>query len=128
MAQTEQPEEDTTQFTAKSGKGLRDGVVSELITIWEVKPGHEEELRAAAERLADALLKNAPWKMNIEDRAARRAVRDLRRRQASDLVATTFETDWDPYVEDAFMSDRHRQLHRLDAAPDRGETMVCVDT
>ena len=34
MAQSEQPKENTTQFDRKSGKGLRDGVVSELFTIW----------------------------------------------------------------------------------------------
>ena len=62
MAQTDQPEENTTQFDRKSGKGLRDGVISELITFWEVKPGHEEELRAAAQRFTDAR-STPPWKI-----------------------------------------------------------------
>ena len=65
MAQAEQPKENTIQFTAKSGKGNRDGVISELATFYEVKPGHEEELRAACERLANTL-KNAPVQLNIE--------------------------------------------------------------
>jgi hypothetical protein len=29
----------------KSGKGLRDGVISEPTTYWDVRPGHEEQLR-----------------------------------------------------------------------------------
>ena len=37
----------TTTTNVKSGRGLSDGVVSELATYWEVLPGHEDELRAA---------------------------------------------------------------------------------
>ena len=101
MAQSEQPEENTTQFDRKSGKGLRDGVVSELFTIWDVKPGHEEELRAATERLANTL-KNAPVELNVQTglRDERHVIFDGGKRLA---WFTTFETDWDPYVEDAFM-------------------------
>lgn len=101
MAQSEQPEGNTTQFDRKSGKGLRDGVVSELFTIWDVKPGHEEELRAATERLATTL-KNAPVELNVETglRDERHVIFDGGKRM---VWATTFETDWDPYVEDAIM-------------------------
>ena len=55
----------TTQNTKKPGKGNRDGVVSELATFYEVIPGHEDELRAACERLANTL-KNSPRELNIE--------------------------------------------------------------
>jgi hypothetical protein len=101
MAQSEQPKENTTQFDRKSGKGLRDGVVSELFTIWDVKPGHEAELRAACERLATTL-KNAPVELNVETglRDERHVIFDGGTRM---VWFTTFETDWDPYVEDAFM-------------------------
>ena len=101
MAQSEQPKENTSQFDRKSGKGLRDGVVSELFTIWDVKPGHEEELRAACERLATTL-KNAPVELNVETglRDERHVIFDGGKRM---VWFTTFETDWDPYVEDAFM-------------------------
>jgi hypothetical protein len=101
MAQTDQPEENTTQFDRKSGKGLRDGVVSELFTIWDVKPGHEEELRAVTERLANTL-KNAPVELNVQTglRDERHVIFDGGKRL---VWFTTFETDWDPYVEDAFM-------------------------
>jgi hypothetical protein len=45
-----QTDDNTTRFDRKSGKGQRDGVISELFTLWDVKPGHEAELRAALER------------------------------------------------------------------------------
>ena len=96
-----QTEDKAVQFAKKSGKGLRDGVVSELFTIWDVKPGHEAELRAACERLATTL-KNAPVELNVETglRDERHVIFDGGKRM---VWFTTFETDWDPYVEDAFM-------------------------
>lgn len=96
-----QTEEKTVQVTKKSGKGLRDGVVSELFTIWDVKPGHEDALRAACERLATTL-KNAPVELNVQTglRDERHAIFDGGTRM---VWCTTFETDWDPYVEDAIM-------------------------
>ena len=96
-----QTEEKSVQFTKKSGKGLRDGVVSELFTLWDVKPGHEEALRAACERLATTL-KNAPVELNVQTglRDERHVIFDGGKRL---VWFTTFETDWDPYVEDAFM-------------------------
>ena len=48
----------TTTTNVKSGRGLSDGVVSELATYWEVLPGHEDELRAATERFADVLARS----------------------------------------------------------------------
>ena len=91
--------ESVTQVTKKSGKGMRDGVVSELATFYEVIPGHEEELRAACERLANTL-KNAPRELNIETglRDERHVIFDGGKRL---MWCTTFETDWDPYIEDA---------------------------
>src|SRR5258708_8885236 len=46
--------------TKKSGKGLRDGVISQLTTYWAVRPGHEEDLRAAVGRFAEALRNIGP--------------------------------------------------------------------
>ncbi len=96
-----QTEDTAVQVTKKSGKGLRDGVVSELFTIWDVKPGHEEALRAACERLATTL-KNAPVELNVQTglRDERHAIFDDGKRL---VWCTTFETDWDPYVEDAIV-------------------------
>jgi hypothetical protein len=93
--------ESATQFTKKSGKGNRDGVVSELSTFYEVIPGHEEELRAACERLANTL-KNAPPEAHIDTglRNERHVIFDGGRRL---MWITSFESDWDPYIEDAIV-------------------------
>src|SRR5438876_941087 len=98
---TTQMQDTAIQFDKKSGKGNRDGVISELATFYEVIPGHEDELRAACERLADTL-KKAPVELNIETglRDERHVIFDGGTRL---LWCTTFETDWDPYVEDAIV-------------------------
>ena len=88
-----------TQYTKKSGKGNRDGVVSELATFYEVLPGHEEELRAACQRMADTL-RSLSMEVHLKTglRDERHVIFDGGKRL---LWCTTFETDWDPYVEDA---------------------------
>lgn len=98
---TSQKTNTTIQPDKKSGKGNRDGVISELATFYEVIPGHEDELRAACERLANTL-KNAPRELNIQTglRDERHVIFDGGKRL---LWCTTFETDWDPYVEDAIV-------------------------
>ena len=93
--------DNTTQFSKKSGKGP--------VTAWSPScsrsgtssRGHEE-LRAACERLATTL-KNAPVELNIRTglRDERHAIFDGGTRL---VWCTTFETDWDPYVEDAIVS------------------------
>ena len=82
----------------KSGRGLSDGVVSELATFWEVLPGHEDELRAATERFANTL-SAVDRDKNIHTglRDQRHVIFDNGTRL---MWATTFENDWDPYFED----------------------------
>ena len=88
----------TTTNSTKSGKGLSDGVVSELATYWDVLPGHEDELRAATQRFAD-LLRGVPRDKNIHTglRDQRHVIFDDGKRL---MWATTFENEWDPYFED----------------------------
>jgi hypothetical protein len=85
----------------KSGKGISDGVISELAAYFDVKPGHEEELRAAVGRFAEAL-RRAPLADNLKTglRDTRHVIFDDGRRL---LWCTTFDTDWDPYVDDAIL-------------------------
>ena len=88
-----------TPITVKSGKGIRDGVVSELTVFFGVQPGHEDELRAACQRFTDGLHAASPeshlevglrdWKHVIFDNGQRL------------MLITSFDTDWDPYVDDA---------------------------
>jgi hypothetical protein len=88
----------TTMTSVKSGKGLSDGVVSELATYWNVLPGHEDELRAATQRFAD-VLRRVPLEKNIHTglRDQRHVIFDDGKRL---MWATTFENEWDPYFED----------------------------
>jgi hypothetical protein len=85
---------------AKSGKGIRDGVVSELAAFFHVKPGHEEQARAACARFADAL--RAVPQLDTQ----KTGLRDSRHVLFGDgglLWATTFETPWDAYLDDAMV-------------------------
>jgi hypothetical protein len=89
------------RFNAKSGKGIRDGVVSELTAFFGVKPGHEDVLRAAVRRFAE-MLRNAPRKETQMTglRYTRHVLFDGGRRL---LWSTGFESDWDRYIEDALV-------------------------
>jgi len=91
----------TVTMSKKSGKGTNDGVISEMTLFFTVKPGHEEELRAAVARFADVVRKSDPQatqKTGLRD--SRHAIFDNGQRL---LWATTFETDWDPYLDDALI-------------------------
>ena len=89
----------TSQVTKKSGKGGSHGVVTELSAYFTVKPGHEKELGAAALRFGGMLLKSDPKDVQ------RTGLRDARFVIFNDgrqlLFGSSFETDWDPYIDDA---------------------------
>ena len=90
-----------TELTIKSGKGTRDGVVSELAAFFRVKPGCAEQLQEACARFAESL-RTVP-----EADVQRIGLRDSRHTIFDDgrqlLWTTTFETDWDPYLDDAML-------------------------
>lgn len=95
---TAQAEDFTNKFDEKSGKGGKDGVVSELTTFWTVKPGHEADMRAAVARFAARVRSIGPEQtMKTGIRDVRIALFDNGTRA---LFATHFETDWDPYIDD----------------------------
>jgi hypothetical protein len=89
----------TGQVTKKSGKGASHGVVTELSAYFTIKPGHEKELRPAALRFGEMLLKSDPKDVQ------RTGLRDARFVIFNDgrqlMFASSFETDWDPYIDDA---------------------------
>jgi hypothetical protein len=88
-----------TQITVKSGKGISDGVVSELTVFFGVQPGHEEQLRAACQRFADELHAASPEShLEVGLRSWKHVIFDNGRRL---MLVTSFDTDWDPYVDDA---------------------------
>jgi hypothetical protein len=91
----------TGQTTKKSGKGNSHGLISEVSTYFSVKPGHAEEARAACHRFGEMLRNSDPkdvQKTGLRD--ARLVVFDDGRRL---MFASGFETDWDPYVDDAIL-------------------------
>jgi hypothetical protein len=90
-----------SQGTKKSGKGNSHGVISEVSAYMTVKPGHEQEARAAAFRFGE-MLRKSDWKdlQKTGLRDARLVNFDNGRRL---MFASGFETDWDPYVDDAIL-------------------------
>jgi hypothetical protein len=93
------PSETRSSITKKSGKGLSDGVVSELSAFFTVKPGHEEELRAALSRFAENLHNSDPKELR---RVGLRETRHVIFNNGRQLIwATAFESDWDQYIDDA---------------------------
>jgi hypothetical protein len=91
-----------TQTTVKSGKGMSHGVVSELTTFFTVKPGHEAEIRAACERF------NKMMRELDSENTQRTGLREWRQVLFDNdrrlLFMTSFEADWDPYIDDAVLS------------------------
>ena len=91
-----------SKVTKKSGKGNSHGFVSEVSVYLTVKPGHEEEARAAFSPLRRDARRNsdpkAVQKTGLRD--ARLVVFDDGRRL---MFASGFETEWDPYVDDAIL-------------------------
>jgi hypothetical protein len=87
------------ETTVKSGKGASDGVVSELTAFFGVLPGHEAEIREACRRFGAQFLNADPivhQKTGLRD--MKHVLFDDDRRL---MLITTFETEWDPYVNDA---------------------------
>jgi hypothetical protein len=91
----------TTVLSKKSGKGITDGVISELATVWDILPGHEEDVRAATQRMMAAVHGLDPAV------SASTGLRDARTVIFNDgrqlLFATTFESEWDNYIDDAIL-------------------------
>jgi hypothetical protein len=85
-------------LSQKSGKGTLHGVVSELTAFFAVQPGHEEQLRAACERFGEVFQGLEPMTLRSGLRDMKHAIFDNGQRL---LFITSFETDWDAYVDDA---------------------------
>jgi hypothetical protein len=91
----------TSAFSRQAGKGLSDGVTSEVATYFDVLPGHQEKLRAAVRRFTEAV-RNLDPKSGI-----RTGLRDTRHVIFDDgqrlLWCTTFEGEWDTCVDNALL-------------------------
>jgi hypothetical protein len=80
--------------------GSRDGIVSELGVFLHVRPGHAEDLRRELRAFA-----NSPGRKGMVGAATKIGVRTLRGTLFDDdtrfLFATSFDTPWDVYIDDA---------------------------
>jgi hypothetical protein len=89
---------ETIALSKKSGKGTVHGVMSELTAFFTVQPGHEEQLREACLRFAEAFKSLEPMTLTSGLRDMKHAIFDNGQRL---LFITSFETDWDAYIDDA---------------------------
>jgi len=89
----------TYSTTVKSGRGARHGVVSELSAFLTIKPGEADALRAGLGRF-HAQVRKAPWEV-----IAKIGIVDMKHVIFDDDTRlcwnTAFDTDWDPYIDDA---------------------------
>jgi hypothetical protein len=89
----------TYTTTVKSGRGARHGVVSELSAFLTIKPGEADALRAGLGRF-HARVRKAPWEV-----IAKIGIVDMKHVIFDDDTRlcwnTAFDTDWDPYIDDA---------------------------
>jgi hypothetical protein len=91
--------QDNVTFSKKSGKGISHGVVSELTTFFGIQPGHEEEMRAACQRFGTVFRQADP---KVHQKTGLRDMKHVIFDNGQRLILiTTFEADWDPYINDA---------------------------
>jgi hypothetical protein len=80
-------------------------VISELATYFDVVPGHEDELRAGIGSFVDRV---RSFSATDQARAIQTGLRDTRHVIFGDgkrlMWATTFETEWDSYIDDAILA------------------------
>ena len=86
--------------TPGTDDGSRDGLVSELGCYLHVRPGHGEDIRREVRAFAAS-----PGRRGMVGAAEKIGVRTLRGTLFDNdtrfVFATTFDTDWDTYVDDA---------------------------
>ena len=89
----------TSPSSYNPNMGLKAGRVTELRIFFHVKPGHAEQLKEACRKFvgggARTNVENV-LKVGIHDQSITLFDNDTRL-----LFATTFDTDWDPYIEDS---------------------------
>ncbi len=109
---------------ASPRKGARDGVRNELSVFLKVKPGHEQQIRAVLSGFSKA-----------PDSAIRKPLADVgtlheARQVLFDddtrlLIATSFDGDWDVYIDDFarthVLDDWHSFLVHCEGYPDEGQ-------
>jgi hypothetical protein len=89
----------TSAFSKQAGKGLSDGVTSEVAAYFDVLPGHQDKLNEAVRRFTEAVRDLDP------ESGIRTGLRDTRHMIFDDGLrlswCITFEGEWDACVDDA---------------------------
>ena len=119
---TEQTELETRVPSAR--KGGHDGVRNELSVFLKVKPGHEQQIRAILSGYSKA--PDSPQRKPLADvgtlHEARQVLFDDDTRL---LIATSFDGDWDVYIDDFarthVLDDWHAFLVHCEGYPDEGQ-------
>ena len=109
--------------TMSPRKGRRSGVVTELSVLLRVKPGREQQLREHLTREREDTAQEAEGRKILEDiqtlHEARYVLFDDDTRL---LIATSFDGDWDVYIDDFFrtkvLTYWSRFLIHCEGAPD----------
>ena len=97
---------DATTTAATKYTGTKSGKRDELTMIYTVKPGHEKEIRKEIDEFYQG-----PFRKNLEDPRVvaintKIGVHELRHvlfdNDTRLLWMTSFDTEWDPYIDDTF--------------------------
>src|SRR3954471_8616965 len=121
----------TTQSDAKNPvhsprKGAKTGVVSELSVFLKVKPGHEKQIREVFTRRAAT----SDWHVQatrvlVSVGTVHEARQVLFDNDTRLLIATSFDGDWDVYIDDfartSVLQDWERYLIHCEGYPDASD-------
>jgi hypothetical protein len=98
--------------TAKVAQGsttvVKCGVVNAFQTVWNVKPGHEEQLRQAIGRFNAGLVARIDMFIKVTVHHATLLMFDNDQRFYFDV---SFDMEWDPYMDDVFKQSGNGILH-----------------
>ena len=97
-----------TQGIQDSAKVVKCGVVNAFHTVWEVKPGHAEQLRQAIGRFKAGLVARIDMFINVTVHQATLLMFDNDRRFYFDV---SFDMEWDSYMDDVFKQSGNGILH-----------------
>jgi hypothetical protein len=113
----------TMKSPASTRKGRRNGVASELSVLLKVKPGREQQIREHMDREREDAVQDAEGRKILNDvRTLHEARYVLFDDDTRLLIATSFDGDWDVYIDDFFrtkvLTYWSRFLIHCEGAPD----------
>jgi hypothetical protein len=114
---------ETMKPPASPRKGRRNGVASELSVLLKVKPGREQQIREHMDREREDAVQDAEGRKILSDvRTLHEARYVLFDDDTRLLIATSFDGDWDVYIDDFFrtkiLTYWSRFLIHCEGAPD----------